>query len=100
VGERAHGADAAERVEEPVVFGFTWPIYGLPEEESLGLMAMLVALRVMSITWMAVIAVLVLAQKLLPAKTTIDLPLFARRRRAWGHDRHHALPGSWAQPPM
>jgi len=42
---------------------------------SLGLMAMLVALSVMSITWMAVIAVLVLAQKLLPAKTAIDLPL-------------------------
>ena len=56
VGERAHGADAAERVEEPVVFGFTCPIYGLPEQESLGLMAMLVALGVMSITWMAVIA--------------------------------------------
>jgi predicted metal-binding membrane protein len=67
---------------------------------SAGLMAMLVAPGVMSNTWMAVIAVLVLAQKLLPAKTTIDLPLFARRRRAWGHDRHHALPGSWAQPPM
>jgi predicted metal-binding membrane protein len=42
---------------------------------SLGLMAMLVALGVMSITWMALIAVLVLAQKLLPAKTAIDLPL-------------------------
>jgi predicted metal-binding membrane protein len=93
VGERAHGADAAERVEEPVV-GFTWPIYGLPEEKSLRLMAMLVTLGVMSITWMAVMAVLVLAQKLLPAKTAIDLPLFARLRRAWGHDRHHALPGS------
>ncbi len=22
-----------ERVEEPTVFGFTWPIYGLPEED-------------------------------------------------------------------
>jgi predicted metal-binding membrane protein len=42
---------------------------------SLGLMAMLVTLGVMSTTWMAVIAVLVLAQKLLPAKTAIDLPL-------------------------
>ena len=42
---------------------------------SLGLMAMMLALGVMSITWMAVIAVLVLAQKLLPAKTAIDLPL-------------------------
>ena len=42
---------------------------------SLGLMAMMLALGVMSITWMAVIAVLVLAQKLLPAKTAIDLPV-------------------------
>jgi predicted metal-binding membrane protein len=42
---------------------------------SLGLMAMLVTLGVMSITWMALIAVLVLAQKLMPAKTAIDLPL-------------------------
>jgi predicted metal-binding membrane protein len=42
---------------------------------SIGLMAMLVALGVMSITWMSVVAVLVLAQKLLPAKTAIDLPL-------------------------
>jgi predicted metal-binding membrane protein len=42
---------------------------------SIGLMAMLVALGVMSVTWMAVIAALVLAQKLLPAKTAIDLPL-------------------------
>jgi predicted metal-binding membrane protein len=42
---------------------------------SAGLMAMLVALGVMSITWMAVIAVLACAQKLLPAKTAIDLPL-------------------------
>lgn len=41
----------------------------------LGLMAMLVALGVMSITWMAVIAVVACAQKLLPAKTPIDLPL-------------------------
>ncbi len=22
-----------ERVEEPAVFGFTWPIYGLPEDD-------------------------------------------------------------------
>ena len=42
---------------------------------SAGLMAMLVALGVMSIPWMAVIAVLVLAQKLLPAKAAIDVPL-------------------------
>ena len=42
---------------------------------SIGLMLMLVALSVMSITWMAVVAALVLAQKLLPAKAAIDVPL-------------------------
>jgi predicted metal-binding membrane protein len=42
---------------------------------SLGLMVMLVALGVMSVTWMSVIAVLVLAQKLLPAKAAVDVPL-------------------------
>jgi predicted metal-binding membrane protein len=42
---------------------------------SIGLMAMLVALGVMSVTWMSLITVLVLAQKLLPARTAIDLPL-------------------------
>ncbi len=42
---------------------------------SIGLMLMLVALSVMSVTWMSVIAVLVLAQKLLPAKAAIDGPL-------------------------
>ena len=42
---------------------------------SIGLMAMLVALGVMSLTWMSVIAVLILAQKLLPAKAAIDMPL-------------------------
>ena len=42
---------------------------------SLGLMAMLVALGVMSIPWMAVITVVVLVQKLLPARPGIDVPL-------------------------
>jgi predicted metal-binding membrane protein len=42
-------------------------------------MLMLVALGVMSITWMAVITVLVLAQKLLPPKATIDVPLALAR---------------------
>jgi predicted metal-binding membrane protein len=61
------------RCREATGSGFT---FGLCcAGSSLGLMAMLVALGVMSITWMAVIAVLVLAQKLLPAKTAIDLPL-------------------------
>ena len=42
---------------------------------SIGLMLMLVALSVMSVTWMFVIAALVLAQKLLPARAAIDVPL-------------------------
>jgi len=42
---------------------------------SIGLMVMLVALGVMSVTWMSVIAVLVLVQKLLPAKAAVDVPL-------------------------
>jgi predicted metal-binding membrane protein len=44
---------------------------------SIGLMLMWVALGVMSIPWMAVVAVVVLAQKLLPAKAAIDVPLAA-----------------------
>jgi predicted metal-binding membrane protein len=42
---------------------------------TLGLMAMLLAVGVMSITWMAVIGVLITAQKLLPARFAIDLPV-------------------------
>ncbi len=42
---------------------------------SIGLMLMLVALGIMSVTWMSVIAVLVFAQKLLPPKSAIDMPL-------------------------
>ena len=42
---------------------------------SVGLMLILLALGVMSVTWMAVIAVIVLAQKLLPARAAIDVPL-------------------------
>jgi predicted metal-binding membrane protein len=42
---------------------------------TIGLMAMMLALGVMSITWMAAIAVLALAQKLWPYRAAIDLPL-------------------------
>jgi predicted metal-binding membrane protein len=42
---------------------------------TIGLMAMLVALDVMSLPWMAVVTVLACAQKLLPAKAAIDVPL-------------------------
>ena len=42
---------------------------------SIGLMAMLVVVGVMSAGWMAVIAVLVTAQKLLPPRAALDVPL-------------------------
>lgn len=42
---------------------------------SIGLMAMLIVLGVMSVTWMAIIAVIVVAQKLLPARFIIDVPV-------------------------
>jgi predicted metal-binding membrane protein len=61
------------RCYESVTSGFEFGLYCVGS--SIGLMLMLVALSVMSITWMAVIAVLVLVQKLLPAKPAIDVPL-------------------------
>jgi len=42
---------------------------------SIGLMLMLLALGVMSVTWMSVIAVLIVGQKLLPPRAPIDVPL-------------------------
>lgn len=42
---------------------------------SMGLMLMLLALGVMSITWMSVVAVLIVGQKLLPPRVPIDVPL-------------------------
>jgi predicted metal-binding membrane protein len=42
---------------------------------SVGLMAILVALDVMSLPWMAVITVLACTQKLLPPKAVIDVPV-------------------------
>jgi predicted metal-binding membrane protein len=41
----------------------------------IGLMLVLVAVSAMSISWMSVVAVLVFAQKLLPAKAAIDVPV-------------------------
>jgi predicted metal-binding membrane protein len=42
---------------------------------SIGLMVMLVALGVMSVAWMSVVAVLLVAQKLLPPTAYLDMPL-------------------------
>jgi predicted metal-binding membrane protein len=61
------------RCRESVRSGFEFGLYCVGS--SIGLMLMLVALGVMSVTWMLVIAVLALAQKLLPAKAAIDVPL-------------------------
>ena len=61
------------RCRESVRSGFEFGLYCVGS--SIGLMLMLVALGVMSVAWMFVIAVVVLAQKLLPAKAAIDVPL-------------------------
>jgi predicted metal-binding membrane protein len=42
---------------------------------SVGLMALLLALGAMSVTWMAVVGAVVLAQKLLPPTRPVDVPL-------------------------
>jgi predicted metal-binding membrane protein len=42
---------------------------------SMGLMLIMAAVGIMSVTWMGVIAVLVLAQKLIPARAVMDVPL-------------------------
>jgi predicted metal-binding membrane protein len=42
---------------------------------SIGLMLMLVAVGVMSVAWMSLVAAVGLAQKLLPAKAAIDVPV-------------------------
>jgi len=61
------------RCQESMHSGFAFGLWCVGS--SLGLMLMLVALGLMSLTWMTVIAVLVIVQKLLPAKAAIDLPL-------------------------
>jgi predicted metal-binding membrane protein len=93
---------AVDRPHGPVAAGVTWIVAGAYEitplkrqfrrrcrdsagsgfgyglcctGSSIGLMAMLVAVGVMSIPWMALITVMVLAQKLLPARAAIDVPL-------------------------
>jgi predicted metal-binding membrane protein len=62
-----------QRCRESVRSGFEFGLHCVGS--SIGLMLMLVALGVMSVAWMSVIAVLVLTQKLLPAKAAIDVPL-------------------------
>jgi predicted metal-binding membrane protein len=61
------------RCQETTGSGFGYGLCCLGS--SIGLMVILVALSVMSVIWMAVITVLALAQKLLPAKAAVDVPL-------------------------
>ena len=62
-----------QRCHESFRSGFGFGVYCVGS--SIGLMLMLVALGVMSLTWMSVIAILVVGQKLLPARAVIDVPL-------------------------
>jgi predicted metal-binding membrane protein len=61
------------RCRESVGSGFEYGLYCVGS--SIGLMLILVALSVMSVTWMLAVAILGVAQKLLPANTAIDVPL-------------------------
>jgi predicted metal-binding membrane protein len=61
------------RCRESVASGFDFGLCCVGS--SIGLMLMLVALSAMSVAWMSVITVPILAQKLLPAKAAIDVPL-------------------------
>ena len=61
------------RCRESVGSGLEFGVYCVGS--SIGLMLMLVALGVMSAAWMALIAVLVLGQKLMPARPAVDVPL-------------------------
>jgi predicted metal-binding membrane protein len=65
--------ECRRRCRESVRSGFEFGLYCVGS--SIGLMLMLVGLGVMSVTWMSVIAVLVLVQKLLPPRAAIDVPL-------------------------
>jgi predicted metal-binding membrane protein len=65
--------DCRRRCRESTGSGFEFGINCVGS--SIGLMLVLVASGVMSVTWMSVIAVLVVAQKLLPARAAVDVPL-------------------------
>jgi predicted metal-binding membrane protein len=61
------------RCRESVRSGFEFGLYCVGS--SIGLMLILVALSVMSIAWMGIVAVLILAQKLVPGNAALDVPL-------------------------
>jgi predicted metal-binding membrane protein len=61
------------RCRETLRSGLGFGIYCVGS--SIGLMAMLAALGLMSVTWMCVVAFVVSLQKLLPLRASIDIPL-------------------------
>ena len=65
--------DCRRRCRENVRSGFQFGLYCLGS--SIGLMVMLVALGVMSVTWMSVIAVVIAAQKVLRPRASVDAPV-------------------------
>jgi predicted metal-binding membrane protein len=65
--------DCRRRCRKTVGSGLQFGLYCVGS--SIGLMVMLVGVGIMSVTWMAVAAALVLAQKLLPPRASIDLPV-------------------------
>jgi predicted metal-binding membrane protein len=65
--------DCRRRCRENVRSGLQFGLHCVGS--SIGLMVMFIALGIMSVTWMSVIAVLVLAQKLLPPRAAVDVPL-------------------------
>ena len=62
-----------QRCRDSVGSGFKFGLYCVGS--SIGLMLILVALSVMSIGWMAIVGVLVVAQKLAPRRAAFDVPL-------------------------
>jgi predicted metal-binding membrane protein len=62
-----------QRCRDSIGTGLEFGLYCVGS--SIGLMLILVGLSVMSIAWMAIIAVLVVAQKLLPRRAALDVPL-------------------------
>jgi predicted metal-binding membrane protein len=65
--------DYRRRCRESVRSGLRFGLYCVGS--SIGLMALLVAVGVMSVTWMAIVGVVILAQKLGPPVAAVDVPL-------------------------
>jgi predicted metal-binding membrane protein len=62
-----------ERCRQRVGSGLEFGLYCVGS--SIGLMLILVALSAMSVVWMAIVTALVVAQKLLPRRAALDVPL-------------------------